>query len=308
MRNVEFLIYRLNYEHEETLFPNPIRSDESLLRVFEFATSPEFDLERSSRRAGVRWSLREFHEITDEELGRLFVVTLAKSELFRRGNVVTTAGIETGVSEPNPPLADTILILVEVKRHALAVEYDSSIMYSDEWHKQLERMLHAAARRLEYTTQIKVEPVPPRERFEAQFRKFQRVTRLRMTLRIPNPDIKPTFERLYKQMQAGRIRELTQDIRNPDGLNVSDDSLPRESLEMALSGYKAGTVHVTGVADGHRKTINFGEAVTQTEVEGIREYVRGIADGSTSPEVKKAARAIIRKVNEILDYAEHPLQ
>lgn len=256
---------------------------------------------KSRKKSGFRWALRQFHRVADEELNRqIAFLTLARSEVYRRGPVVTSEGIEDAVSEPRPPLAHMALIMVDFDRHIFAVEYSALLMSSEEWHKQLERRLDRAARKIGYTTRLRLEPVPPREQFEAQFKQFERVTRLRLTLRIPNPDITPTFERLFREMKEGGVREFSEDMRNVEGLNVSGNTLPRASLDMALSGYKKGTVRVTGLINGDFRTLEVGEEISRAEVDGVRDYIEGMAAGSNSPEVRKAMRAIIRKIDEVL--------
>ena len=69
---------------------------------------------------------------------------------------------------------------------------------------------------------------------------------------------------------------------------------------MALSGYKKGALRVTGVMDGEFKTLDFSEQISRAEVEGVREYIQGMAAGTDSPEVRKALRAVVRKIDEIL--------
>ncbi len=96
------------------------------------------------------------------------------------------------------------------------------------------------------------------------------------------------------------MRELSEDMKNIEGLDVSGDTLPRASLDMALSGYKKGALRVTGLVDGDFKTLEFSEQISRAEVEGVREYIQGMAAGSDNPDVRKALRAVVRKIDEIL--------
>jgi hypothetical protein len=302
MKNIEFLIYRLNYVDARTLFSKRLSSDEELAQVIESATNPDFDVNKKRTKSGFRWALRGFHQYKYDAMDRwIGVVTVARSTVYRKGLVVTEEGIENAVSEANPPLADTSLMVIDFNRHLFAVQYDSAMMQSAEWLTNVERILNAAVVSKGYGVRIKLEPLPAKENFETEFRQFQAVTRLRLKLRIPNPDLGPTFERLYRELSEGGIREITQDMRNANGLNFSDNSLPRASLDMALAGYKDGVVNVTGVRNGRRHKIELGKEVVQIEFEELREHADDIATGSDNAEVRKMLMRLTEKLDEALD-------
>jgi hypothetical protein len=305
MKDIQFLIYRLNYVDGAThnLFLKPLRDDRDLSRVFQAATQENFDIVKSRYQAGFQWALRQFHFIEDNDFDRIYaVLTLARSELYRRGAVVTPSGIRDAVSESSPPLADTILLLFDFKRHLFAIQHDYAMMQSDVWRKELESILGRAARSLQFETKLRLEPVPRKEAFESDLRRFERVTRIGLTLRIPNPDIGPTFKRLFEEMAEGGVREFSQVMQNPEGLNLSDGLLPKASLDMALSGYKKGNIKIKGIVNGRSEKLTLGGEVSSMEVEGIRDYVDGIATGSTSPQVKKAMRSILRRIDRLLEH------
>jgi hypothetical protein len=300
---MNFLLYRLNYEHRPTLFESAIRNDDDLLLVLKRATEPRFDVVKSRVTSGFQWSLRSFHltETEDEpELRDVVVLTLAKSTLYRAGMVVTDSGMASAVSTSTPALADKLLILLDLNRHIFAIEYNSYLLQSDAWRKELEQTLAKAARAEGFGTRILLIPVPPREEVNARLQRFEKITRVKLTLSLPNPDIGPTFKRLYEEMIEGGVRELKQDMSNRDGLIVSEQSLPKASLDMALSGYKRGTVTVTGLENGRPSKIVVGDDVSRVEVYGIRQYAEGIAAGSNDPAVRRAARAIVSKIDESL--------
>jgi hypothetical protein len=299
---MDFLLFRLNYEHRPNLFESNISDDNDLLRVLRRAVHPQFDVVKSRVTSGFRWALRGFHLSTVDAIKErpYVVLTLARSTLYKSGLIITDSGLETAVSTSTPALADSVLILLDLSRHIFAVEYNSDLMQSNVWRQQLEQKLARAARGEGFGTKVLLIPVPPREKVDAELQKFQKITRLKLTLSLPNPDISPTFKRLYDEMIEGGVRELRQDMSNPEGLRVSDQSLPKSSLDMALSGYKRGTVTVRGLVNGKLSSFVVGDDVSRIEVYGIREYAEGLAMGTEDQNVQRAAQAIIDKIDEAL--------
>jgi hypothetical protein len=76
--------------------------------------------------------LRSFTEVEADSPGNppVIIVTLARSILEKEGPIVTDSGIQLGTSAAEPPLASTIQIVFTLKRHLVAVEYNSGIMSS----------------------------------------------------------------------------------------------------------------------------------------------------------------------------------
>jgi hypothetical protein len=299
---MDFLLYRLNYEHKPNLFQETLQNDGQLIEVLRNATDPAGDVVKSRTTSGYQWSLREFHlESADDSDGRTCVVlTLARSSLYRAGVMVTDSGFENTISTSSPALAERIIIMLDLKRHLFAVEYNSALMQSDTWRKELERILTRSSHAKDFATKILLIPVPSREELEVRLRKFEKITRVQLTLSLPNPDINSTYERLYREMVEGDVQQLKQDMSNPNGLRLEKSSLPNASLNMAMNGYKRGQIKIRGTSNGKPESITIGDEVTRVEVYGVREFAEGISQGSDDPKVKRAMRAIVKKLDEVL--------
>lgn len=300
--NVDFLLYRLNYEHKPNLFQEQLEFDGQLIEVLRNAIDPAGDVVKSRTTSGYQWSLREFHlDAVDDSDGRVCVVlTLARSSLYRAGVMVTDSGFENAISTSSPALAERIIVMLDLKRHLFAVEYNSALMQSDTWRKELERILTRSSHSKGFYTKILLIPVPPREEVEVRLRRFQKITRVQLTLSLPNPDINSTYERLYREMVEGDVQQLKQDMSNPNGLKFEESSLPNASLNMAMNGYKRGKIKIRGINNGKPESITIGDDVTRAEVYGVREFAEGISRGSSDSNVKRAIRAILKKLDEVL--------
>ena len=304
MTSTEYLLFRLNFVDRHGLFDQPVRTDNQVINVFETAARERCDVVDSRTRSGSRWSLRQVETDTpDEPDARPFISAIFSHEAtYREGPIVTPAGISRGVSAISPPAATTSHVVVDLRRHIIAVQDVAAIMQTKPgWKNKLELILNAGARWAEYTSRVSLEPIAPKQVVQGRLAEFNRITRVRVTLRIPNPDLGPTFQRLYEEMSRGGVRELTEDMRSERGLDFSTDSLPRASLDMALNGYRKGEIRIYGFREGNEKDkFTIADDVARVEIDGLRDFVSGVRAGTTSPEVKRVVHAIIRKIDGIL--------
>jgi len=240
---------------------SPIRSDREIIQVIERATESRFDYEILSGRHGYRWGLRELNEYDSDsqhDAQSLLSVALARSVLTQSGQTVTDEGIEEALSQLSPPAADVIHLIFYMKRHFVLVEYSSAMLSSDLWRKSLHEILDSACRSMEKVSEIRLEPLPRNEEITKAFQSFDTLTRLRVKLRIPNPELDRRTERLRKDMRDGGIREYLQDMKNPAGLSRDENGLPFASTAMAQAGYKDGEVVMSGSRGGRRITVRTG--------------------------------------------------
>jgi hypothetical protein len=138
---------------------------------------------------------------------------------------------------------------------------------------------------------IRLDPVIPAEVVTNRLKSFDRVTRLRVTLRIPNPDLGPSFKRLYDEMVQGDVRELSEDMRNERGLKLEPNTLPQAALDMAIQGYRKGRIHVYGYRDREKADFTITDEIARVEIEGY-------AAGQRSPAVKRFAETIMQRIEE----------
>src|ERR1041385_2122647 len=224
MADFVFDIYRLNIVDDDTLLGfmgAPMRRNDEISRVISEATNPKYDVVRENPTSIHTWSLRDFFSIEQEQLplGEALGVTLARSTLEKRGPIVTDTGIEQGVSEAEPPLASYVQLLFHMSRHLVAVEYNSTIMASDTWRDVLHEILSKAASELQFRSTIRLMPLPNIEEVLSAFRSFERLTRFRARLLVPNPELTRYSKKLFDELKSGDIRELLVDMRNPAGLS-----------------------------------------------------------------------------------------
>ena len=145
-----------------------------------------------------------------DESFRVVGLTLARSIVAQLGQTVTENSIEDAVSHPSLPPAQTVHLFFNMVRHLVAVEYNSDVMGSELWRSSLHEMLDSAAGTLEFRSGLRLEPVPKDAEILSAFRSFSILTRLKVRLRIPNPELSRYTARLRKEMEESAIREYTQ--------------------------------------------------------------------------------------------------
>lgn len=308
-RYFEFELYRINIVQEEpNLFKEmskAITSDEDVVKLLEKAASPKYKIVVSGKRRTFEWAVREFYEYFHERehVERIYGITLARSIVETTGDIVTDDGIEEGVSESEPPLAETCKLFFYMKRHLMVIERRSAIINSG-WRRALEEILKKVAYDLEYTGSVEFEPVPRHEEIIETFRSFERLTRMRVTLRIPNPELSRYARQLCKEMEDGKIREYLQDMKNYSGLNTDDGKLPHAAVEIASAGYKKGEVTFEGFRNKRREVVRTGRTAARGQIQEMRDFVRGMNAIAKTKEARQATTAILNEIDRIAPPSE----
>lgn len=302
-RQFEFELYRVNLvQAEAMLFEDmnkPVRTDQDIRSILEHATQPQFTALFSGTKNTFQWAVRDFVEYEHQrDEGSVYGLTLAKSVVETTGEIVTDTGIEEGVSESEPPLADTGRVFVYMQRHLVAIERRSAIINS-RWRQATEDILKQSAQDLRYSGWIELEPVPRHEEIIEAFRSFTRLTRLRVVLRLPNPEFSRYSQQLYQEMENGSIREYLQDMKNPQGLNKEEGRLPHATTEIAAAGYKRGEVTFEGVRNNKKDIVKTGSAAARGRIGEVRDYVRGMKDVAKTKEAQKVTSAILDEIDRI---------
>ena len=186
-----------------------------------------------------------------------------------------------------------------MKRHLVAVERQSKIIKS-RWRDAVENILKDAAWDMGYSGWITLEPVPQHEELLDVFRSFSQLTRLRVVLRMPNPELSRYSQKLYDEMKQGLIREYLQDMKNPQGLNKTEGLLPHATMEIAAAGYKKGPVTFEGRRGNKKDVINTGNTAVRGSIAQMRDYVRGMKDIAKTKEAKKITAAILDEIDRIV--------
>lgn len=307
MKTQKFLLFRLNLVDREMLFENRITDDLTLFRVIESATDEQFDVDKRGPRTSYKWALREATFGAVEQLERPFIsVTFSCGVMSRKGPIVTPRGIVQGTSSLNPPAATLVLILIDLKRHICAVENVPSVMSGQPgWKGLLQTILASAAWKLGFTSMIHLEPIAPEETVEIALKSWDRITRLRVALRIPNPDLGPSYRHLYEEMKRSGVREIYQDMRNESGLTLESDTLPQASIDMSLKGYRGGPLRLNGYKNGRKDELTVDDEVASIEVDSLQSFIEGYAAGQKSAAVKAFARTLIDRIEENVGRKSH---
>ena len=303
-KDFEFETYRLNVIQGETfLFEGlgkPIKTDMDFIKILEHSVSSGFDQENAGKKNIFRWSVRDFcrfYHLRKED-SSVYGVTIAKSLVESTGNIVTDKSIEAGQSAPNPPLADICHLFFYMQRHILIIERCGSIINSS-WRQAFQEIFKKAANDLQYNSWIELEPIPRYEEILEAFRSFEILTRLRIILRLPNPELSRYSDALYKEMEQGGIREYLQDMKNPRGLKKDEGKLPHASTEIAAAGYKKGEVVFEGKRNGKREVIKTGSKAARGSVSKKRDYVKEMKDMAKTQEAKKTTTEILDEIDRI---------
>lgn len=308
-RPLIFEIYRLNIVDNEIMsfefMGENIRSDEQIIAVLTEAVKPQFSVVSASGRNTFLWLAREF-VVQESAEGALCNLTLGRSVIEQSGQTATADRFESATTVFSPPPAETVHLVFYMRRHLVAVEYRSELMRTHLWRNSLHGLLDAAAESAGFTSRLRLEPVPQSETILKAFRSFDRLTRLRVKLRIPNPELDRVTERLRVEMVENNIREYTQDMHNPAGLTLSPEGRPFATAAMAQAGYKDGEVTMVGIREGKRSTVRTGNRAARGRIEGLADFIRGLSANLRTQEARRAVAAIVEEIDRVVELPAPP--
>src|SRR6266446_4468485 len=226
-----FDLYRMTIRDDESLLPfmgNRIRPDEEIIQVLKAACTGQLDFRREAANATYAWGLRDFTELPSEDYRetRTVAVTLAKATIEIDGVIFMPDTVEMGTSVAQPPPAHVVSLIFQMTRHLVAVEIKSTVTVGKGWLDALHDILRRAASELNFTSAIELQTKPQKSEILATFASFQRLTRIKVQLVLPNPELSRLTEALFNELRAGGIREYLADMRNPSGLNQEEQTLP----------------------------------------------------------------------------------
>lgn len=305
----EFDLYRLIISDDEqssfVFYGEQARDNSAYSLIVDHACSAEFDVEESGVKNQYKWSLRDFYSHDDDsvlKVAELISVRFARSLTEQEALIVTDETIISGHAHAEPAAALPIRIIFNMRRHLVAVEHNSLIMATQSWRDIFHLILDKAAANLNYRSRLRLEPVPEANQVLDAFHSFQRLTRLRVILRQPNPEISRFGKELYEKMVSGGIKEYLQDMHNPSGLSQENGKLPHAVASLAQDGYKKGDVTLSGIRDHKFKRVRTGHHAARTQVGNVREFVRGQASMAKTQETRNALRAVLEEIDKV-----HPL-
>lgn len=300
-----FDLYRLTIHDAEGLMEfmgKPVRSDEDIRRLLYSACSNEWDYLHETHTAIYQWGLRDFSVAeVDSRVGRVCALTLAKAVLEKDGAIFTPQGIELGTSRATPPAADFVKMFFDLDRHLVAVEYRSSVTHRSGWSRAFDEIIKRAAVNQGFSSTLELQAKPRKSEVLSTFLSFQRLTRIKVRLVIPNPELSRFTKSLYEELKEGSVREFLADMKNPNGLSQEEQTLPHAAAAMAEDGYKKGQVLMEGLRGGRKESIRTGTQPARGRVEGIKDFVRGQASTARTKEGQAIIEAILREIDRIAD-------
>lgn len=302
-RRFTFDLFRLNIEDTFDLFSQNtlprLRTDDDLRRLFQVATLPEQDQIQETRSAVFKWSLRDYRDFSEilPERPILFVV-LARSALKRDGVIVTDEGMSLGTSLPNPPLASTAVCLIDLDRHLVVVEHTGELG-TTAWKDFIQKILSSAASTMERSSVVELEAIPEKNGIVDLFRSFERITRMKVTLRIPNPELNRYTRALFDDLTVSGVREFMQDMKNPNGMSKAENARPFASAVLAGQGYKKGEVQIEGFRNNTYEIATSGSDAVRGNVRGLRDFVRGLLANATTQEGRRVLNAVCQEIDRI---------
>lgn len=306
MRTFNFSLYRLNVVDRDDMLSYDkrlLRGDRLILENLSRAIAAEFDDTQSTSSSLYQWGLREFQDFSTVIPNRQFVTcTLARSLLERTGTVVTENSITEGRSASYPPLAETIFFVFDFSRHLVAVERNS-VLQSGHWKKAFERITAKAAEAANFESYLTLDEVPGHSAVFSLLRSFTRVTRIRLTVRVPNPELSAYTKKLSEELRADAVRELGLDIKSPQGLECKKESPVYAALSLAEAGYKKDEVKISGIKDGEFRTEETGSEAVHGSISMDKNAVKAISPSASSEIIYGAFEQISSEIDRI-----HPVE
>lgn len=302
-KTFNFDLYRLNIVDIQDLFvpsdAHRLRKDDEIIDVLRLSNSPKFDLEQETKSAIYKWSIRDFCEYPPiNGLRRIVSLVLARSVLEKEGLIVTDSGITQGSSAATPPLAHTVILFFDMFRHLVAVEH-SGILSQTAWKDFIEKILAKAAQAYDRASFLKFEPVPEKHEIISLFRSFEQLTRIKATLRIPNPELSRYTKALFDDLQSSQVREYEQDMKNPNGLSKQENARPYATAALAQQGYKEGDVQMEGIRGGEFEKVISGSMATRGSIASLKDFVRGLHANAKAKEAQKVLTEVAKEIDRI---------
>jgi len=90
------------------------------------------------------------------------------------------------------------------------------------------------------------------------FLSFQKLTRLKIHILLPNPDLSRLTRKLFEELQEGGIENTLRTCAILMGYPKRKLAMPHEAASMAEDGYKEGDVLMEGVRDGEERAFGVG--------------------------------------------------
>lgn len=276
-----FMAYRLIKSTEEDLWSisreKDLLTDDDIVTFWENACHSQYDVTHSTEKNKYKWSFRKGTSVTDDNDHRLIdIYILGKSLLEKDAMVVDETGFHQDRSYSQPAPADTMTLLVFWKRHIVLVENRSQMITGETWLKHYSEIMIRVAEKMDYKKMPQLENIPPEKSIVSIFYNLLKVTRIKLHLELPNPDMSRLTKQLKEKLEEDQIQELKQDMYNPNGMSKKETGLPFASLALAELGYKKGPVTIEGEDEEGPKRYETGKDTAKGSLIGFKNFIKGL--------------------------------
>lgn len=294
-----FFLYRLNKEYRYDLFKRKdrgdITDDDCLRSYLAQICTEQYDYKKATRASSYTWSLRNYQELSDG----FSSLVLARSRLQKTTTIVTADSLTVGESVSFPPPADTIVLLIMWSRHIVIVENRAGMTTGETWLRNFDAIVDNAQLTVDAPIAPRLEPIPLRGTILEYLRSLDTIFRLRLRLKLPNPELSRWAERIYSEMVEGNLSEYLQEFVSPEGINVSEQSRAFSSAAMAELGYKEGSVQIDGEKDGKPVRLDEGKTAIKGKVDQLRSVIRGLETNASGSRLPNALRVLRSEVDRL---------
>lgn len=276
-----FMAYRLIKSTEEDLWSisreKDLLTDDDIVTFWGNACYSQYDVTHSTEKNKYKWSFRKGTSVTDDNDNRLIdIYILGKSLLEKDAMVVDETGFHEDRSYSQPAPADTMTLLVFWKRHIVLVENRSQMITGETWLKHYSEIMVRVAEKMDYKKMPQLENIPPEKSIVSIFYNLLKVTRIKLHLELPNPDMSRLTKELKEKLEEDQIQELKQDMYNPNGMSKKETGLPFASLALAELGYKKGPVTIEGEDEEGPKKYETGKDTAKGSLIGFKNFIKGL--------------------------------
>lgn len=301
-----FMAYRLNKCSDGSFWSyireNDLVTDDDVMDFLRLACQGAFDQIHETAHNVYKWSLREGASIIDEnDQVVLSVYVLGRSVLEKDALIVDESGFHEGRSISSPAPAETMSLLYYWPRHIALVENRSQMVTGETWLTHYNDIMLAVSEKYSYSKCPQLENIPPQDSILELFLSFQKVTRVKVHLKLPNPDMSRLTRELKEKLEEDCIQEIKQDMYNPNGLSTREGGLPLSSIAMAEQGYKKGSVTIEGVGDNGFEKMETGKDTAKGSLVGLKTFLRGLRVNVRTKEGNGLLEAIETELEKIID-------
>jgi hypothetical protein len=305
-KKFQFDLYRLNVVDNETEADGSfISNDQQISATLRAMGNPDRDIEIAARRTRSKWGVRQFETFVTRDNSpehSVHRVLFARALEEQAGDTLTDDGVSAARSELNPPLAASVSLYFWMHRHLVAVEHNGTLLSGSAWRAAFRRISEESARRVGYQSHFSLEPVPEPGTLLTLLTSFRKLTRLKVKVRIPNPDLTEYTRAIYEELSESRIREYTQEMQNrqdANGINVEQGSRAHRTISLAEDGYKDGDVILVGVRDRGVETVIHGRTAARGTLQITKETMRRLTATDDPLLVGEHIGALLHEINRI---------